>query len=299
MASKREFKASRGINKLLSNINQELEDNREEVVKQLAANFAMLPIAHISPNPNQPRKDFEPEALAELAESIKALGVVQPITVKRIDHDKYEIISGERRYRASKSAGIDEIPAYIRVVNDQELLEMALIENIQRRDLNAIEIANSYSRLIVEFNLTHQQLSERVGKKRSVVTNYLRLLKLDPAIQSDVKKGLLTMGHARALAGLQDLAVMSMIHQRIIAENLSVRQTEDLVKQYNEPQPSKPSAPSTPKLDPAHLQVQRSLTDRFATKVNLKVAPTGKGQIVINFNDTHDLNRILDLLDKE
>lgn len=299
MASKREFKASRGINKLLSNINQELEDNREEVVKQLAANFAMLPIAYISPNANQPRKDFEPEALAELAESIKALGVVQPITVKRIDHNKYELISGERRYRASKMAGLDEMPAYIRVVNDQEILEMALIENIQRRDLNAIEIANSYSRLIVEFNLTHQQLSERVGKKRSVVTNYLRLLKLDPAIQSDVKKGLLSMGHARALAGLQDLAVMSMIHQRIIHEGLSVRQAEDLVKQYNEPKATQAQKPATPKLDPAYQQVQRSLTDRFATKVNLKVADTGKGQIVINFSDTHDLNRILDLLDSE
>lgn len=299
MANKREFKASRGINKLLSNINQELEENREEVVKQLASNFAMLPIAQIAPNPNQPRKDFEPEALAELAESIKTLGVVQPITVKRLDNNQYEIISGERRYRASKMAGLDEMPAYIRVVNDQELLEMALIENIQRRDLNAIEIANSYSRLIVEFNLTHQQLSERVGKKRSVVTNYLRLLKLDPAIQSDVKKGLLTMGHARALAGIQDLAVMGMIHQRIIAENLSVRQTEDLVKQYNEPKPDKTAASNAPKLDPAYQQVQRTLTDRFATKVNLKVSPAGKGQIVINFNDTHDLNRILDLLDEE
>lgn len=298
MAKKRrDFKAGKGINALLSNINQEIEDNREAVVKELASNFAMLPIHQIKANAGQPRKDFNEESISELSASIKTLGLIQPITVKRIKTNAYEIISGERRFRASKKAGLKEIPAYIRIGNDQELLEMALVENIQRQDLNAIEIANTYSRLLVEFDLTHEKLAKRVGKKRSVVTNYLRLLKLEPKIQADVKDGNLSMGHARVLAGVQDGAILNLIHQRVIEEKLSVRQTEALAAQYAQPK-AKSTSSSKPKLAPAYKNVQDKLIKRFESKVNLKVNDKGKGQIVINFSNDDDLNRILDLLEE-
>lgn len=297
MAKRRDFKAGKGISALLNSIDTEIEGNRAAVVKELAANFAMLPIEQVKPNPNQPRKHFDEEALQELSESIKSLGLIQPITVKHVANRKYEIISGERRYRASKQAGLKEIPAYIRIGNDQELMEMALVENIQRKDLNAIEIANTYSRLIAEFSLTHEQLSDRVGKKRSVITNYLRLLKLDPKIQADVKNGLLSMGHARALAGLQDLAILNMVHQKVLDESLSVRQTEVLVAQYSS-QPKARSTAAKPKLAPEFQRVQDNLTSLFSTKVNVKVNPKGKGQIVINFGNNSDLNRILDMLEE-
>lgn len=296
MAKRRGFKAGKGISALLNSIDTEIETNKAGVVKELAANFAMLPIEEVNPNPNQPRKHFEAEALQELSESIKSLGVIQPITVKHLAHKKYEIISGERRYRASKVAGLTKIPAYIRIGNDQELMEMALVENIQRKDLNAIEIANTYSRLIAEFSLTHEQLSDRVGKKRSAITNYLRLLKLDPKIQADVKNGHLSMGHARALAGIQDLAILNMVHQKVLDEALSVRQTEALVAQYSS-QPKARSA-AKPRLSPEFQRVQDNLTNMFSTKVNVKVNPKGKGQIVINFMNNNDLNRILEMLDE-
>ncbi len=296
MAKRRDFKAGKGINALLSNINQEIEQNREAVVKELASNFAMLPIHEIRPNPGQPRKDFNEENIGELAESIRTLGLIQPITVKRIAQNEYEIISGERRYRASKKAGLQEVPAYIRIGNDQELLEMALVENIQRKDLNAIEIANTYSRLLVEFDLTHEKLADRVGKKRSVVTNYLRLLKLDPKIQADVKDGNLSMGHARVLAGIQDIAVLNMIHQKVIEESLSVRQTETLAAQYSEKSKSKSTAGKS-KLTPVYQNLQDRLVKRFESKVALKVNGKGKGQIVINFINDDDLNRILEMLE--
>lgn len=295
MAKRRDFKAGKGISALLNNINQEIESNHEAVVKELATNFAMLPIEQIRTNKNQPRKDFDETTLNELAESIRALGVIQPITVKRVGNQQYEIISGERRYRASKKAQLKEIPAYIRIGNDQELLEMALVENIQRKDLNAIEIANSYSRLIVEFDLTHEQLAERVGKKRSVVSNYLRLLKLDPKIQADLKNGNLAMGHARVLAGISDLAVLNMIHQRIIEEKLSVRQTEALAAQHTANKPKK--AVADKKLAPAYVRIKDQLKDHFSAKVDLKVNDRGRGQIVINFASNDDLNRILELLE--
>ncbi len=297
MAKRRNFRAGKkGINALLSNINQEIESNHGEVVKQLAANFAMLPIVQITPNAGQPRKDFDEYDLKELSESIRNLGVIQPITVRRTGHESYQIISGERRYKASKRAGLNEIPAYIRIGNDQELLEMALVENIQRKDLNAIEIANSYSRLIVEFDLTHEKLADRVGKKRSAVTNYLRLLKLTPAIQSDLKHKNLSMGHARVLAGIQDLAFLKQLHRQIIDEKLSVRATEALAAAYNNPKDAK--ATKKPKLSAEYERVRDTLKNRFSTKIDLKVNEKGKGQIVINFSDTGDLNRILDLIEE-
>ena len=297
MAKRRNFKASKGINALLSNINQEIEEDKAAVVKELASNFAMLPVKHISANPNQPRKHFDQEMLQELADSIQSLGLIQPITVKRTGDNQYEIISGERRFRASKLAKIKEIPAYIRIGNDQELMEMALVENIQRKDLNAIEIAYTYSRLIAEFNLKHEQLAERVGKKRSVITNYLRLLKLSAKIQADVKDGKLSMGHGRVLAGIQDMAVRDMLHAKIIDESLSVRQTEAIAAQLSDKTTSRGVA-SKPRLAPLYQKVQDNLKDFFHSKVNLKVNTEGKGQIVINFSDNDDLNRILDLLEE-
>ena len=193
-------------------------------------------------------------------------------------------------------AKVKEIPAYIRIGNDQELMEMALVENIQRKDLNAIEIAYTYSRLIAEFDLKHEQLAERVGKKRSVITNYLRLLKLSAEIQSDVKDGKLSMGHGRVLAGIQDLAVRDMLHSKITEEGLSVRQTEAFAAQLSDKTSSRGTS-SKPRLAPTYQKVQDNLKDFFNSKVNLKVNAQGKGQIVINFASNDDLNRILDLLD--
>ena len=225
MAKKRQF--GRGINALLKDINTEIESSTtQEVVKELAKNFATLPISQVAPNPSQPRKDFDIAALEELATSIKTLGIIQPITVRLVRENDYQIISGERRYRACKRAGLKEIPAYIRIANDQELLEMALVENIQRQDLNPIEVAASYDRLIRECNLTHKELSGRLGKSRSVITNFMRLLKLSPEGQKNVRDGLISMGHARSLVGVLDTELQVQILKDIIENGHSVRQVE-------------------------------------------------------------------------
>lgn len=226
MAKKRQF--GKGINALLKDINIEIETNKAGVVTQLAANFATLPIHQITPNPDQPRQDFDDAALEELANSIRTLGIIQPITVRFLQNEEYQIISGERRYRASKLAGLDEIPAYIRIGNDQELLEMAIVENIQREDLNPLEVGASYERLIRECDLTHKELSTRLGKSRTAVTNALRLLKLTPESQKAVKEGLISMGHARSLVGVEDAVLQVLLLNDLLAEGHSVRQVEGL-----------------------------------------------------------------------
>ncbi|MEM1322261.1 MAG: ParB/RepB/Spo0J family partition protein [Bacteroidota bacterium] len=288
----------KGIRALLSNIDKQVEENPEQLVKELASNTAMINIDTIEVNPFQPRKEFEQGPLEELSESIKVHGLIQPITLRRMGQNRYQLISGERRLRASRMAGLTEVPAYVRIVeNDQEMLEMALIENIQREDLNAVEVAFTYQRLIDECKLTHEKLSERVGKNRSSVTNYLRLLKLPPDIQQALKQRKISMGHARALVGVEDLALQLMLLKQITDEDLSVRAVEEIIRSYNQPA-GKAAAKSKSKLPAEYQSVQDNLRQYLGSKVLLKRKSNGAGQIVINFGSDADLNRLLDLIEQ-
>jgi len=228
--------------------------------------------------------------------SIRELGVIQPITVRKIDFNQYQLISGERRLRASKINGFKTIPAYIRIANDQESLEMALVENIQRHDLDPIEIALSYQRLIDEIQLTQEQMSERVGKKRSTIANYLRLLKLDPIIQTGIRDGFISMGHGRAIINIDDQDVQTDIYQKIVSQNLSVRETEALVKSYQESiKPTAKKATKAASFDIAEHE-KKAIATYFGTKVDVKVAGNGKGKITIPFHSEEDFNRIIKLI---
>ncbi|CAM4401389.1 chromosome partitioning protein, ParB family [Pedobacter westerhofensis] len=260
-------------------------------------NIGTIKISDIATNPYQPRTEFDQVALNELAESIRVQGLIQPITVRGAEGGKYQLISGERRLRASKLAGLTEIPAYVRQANDQQMLEMALIENIQRENLNAIEVALSFQRMLDECSLKQEQLGERVGKNRSTVTNYLRLLKLPPAIQISIRDQKITMGHARALINVEEPEKQLFIHQEIIDKGLSVRKVEELVRSINSLQ-MKPKAAKQPAgVSFEYQKLQRDLASRFATKVKLKVGENGKGAIEIPFVSNDDLSRILELLD--
>jgi ParB family chromosome partitioning protein len=254
-------------------------------------------INDVATNPFQPRTEFDQVALNELADSIRIQGLIQPITVRKADGGAYQLISGERRLRASKLAGLTEIPAYIRSANDQQMLEMALIENIQRENLNAIEVALSFQRMLEECNLKQEQLGERVGKNRSTVTNYLRLLKLPPAIQISIRDQKISMGHARALINVESVDKQLFIHQEIIDKGLSVRKVEELVRSINSLQlkPKTEKQPSGTSFE--YQKLQKDLASRFATKVKLKVGENGKGAIEIPFVSDDDLSRILELLD--
>lgn len=284
-----------GVRALLSNYEQESKETQATVVKELSHSVALIPLTEIEVNPYQPRNEFDEEALGELAESLKIHGLIQPITVRRLADRQYQLISGERRLRASKLAGLTEIPAYIRLANDQEMIEMALVENIQREDLNAIEVAITYQRLIDECSLTHENLSERVGKKRSTVTNSLRLLKLPPDIQKSLKEGAISMGHARALLSIEDPAVQTTIFREVKAKDLSVRATENLIRSYKEPVPVKKEKPAA--LSHDYKAVETNLRNFLGAKVILNLKPNGSGQISIPFSSTDDLNRILDLIE--
>lgn len=235
----------RGLSALLKDPENDIKSIEDKNADKVVGNILEVEIDSIEINPFQPRTNFNEEALQELASSIKELGVIQPITVRKLDFNKYQLISGERRLRASKLVGMTTIPAYIRIANDNESLVMALVENIQRHDLDPIEIALSYQRLIDEIQLTQEQMSERVGKKRSTITNYLRLLKLDPIIQTGIRDGFISMGHGRAIIGIEDLDVQSDIYQKIVSQNLSVRETEALVKNHQDG--LKPYAPKAKK----------------------------------------------------
>lgn len=260
-------------------------------------NIGTIKISDIATNPYQPRTEFDQVALNELAESIRVQGLIQPITVRGAEGGKYQLISGERRLRASKLAGLTVIPAYVRQANDQQMLEMALIENIQRENLNAIEVALSFQRMLDECSLKQEQLGERVGKNRSTVTNYLRLLKLPPAIQISIRDQKITMGHARALINVEEPEKQLFIHQEIIDKGLSVRKVEELVRSINSLQ-MKPKAAKQPAgVSFEYQKLQRDLASRFATKVKLKVGENGKGAIEIPFVSNDDLSRILELLD--
>ncbi|MEO0007416.1 MAG: hypothetical protein RJA20_1612 [Bacteroidota bacterium] len=297
--SKAKFETG-GIKALLGNpkqLEKAVQEHPAEVVRELATTVAMIPVGQIKTNSGQPRKAFDKDALDELAASIKAHGIIQPITVRRIQDKEYQIISGERRFRASQIAGLKELPAYIRLANDQELLEMALIENIQREDLNAWEIAVSYGRLSEEFKLTHERLSERVGKQRSTITNYLRLLKFegDPDIKRGLVENRISMGHARALAGVEDYAMRNSLYKQIIESDLSVRAVEALIASYQDAKKPK-DAKKEGSISPQMREIQDRLNAFFGAKVQLKREQNGKGQIVIKFANDSELNRVLDVI---
>ncbi len=270
--------------------------NETTANSDLVGTIVELDIQRIEVNPFQPRSYFDEEALNELANSIKELGVIQPITVRKTENNKFQLVSGERRFRASKRIGNTTIPAYIRVANDQEMLEMALVENIQRKNLDPIEVALSYQRLVDEIKLTQEELSVRVGKKRSTVTNYLRLLKLDPIIQTGMRDGFLSMGHGRALINVENSDEQLHIYEQIIKHKLSVRQTEELVKgtKSENNKTKKDSQSKTPSFIKEGIPV---ISDYFGHKINVSVNAKGKGKITIPFHSEEDFNRIKKLLE--
>ncbi|WP_347052791.1 ParB/RepB/Spo0J family partition protein [Flavobacterium olei] len=287
----------RGLSALLKDPENDIKSVEDKNADKVVGNIIELEISAIEINPFQPRSNFNEESLRELATSIKELGVIQPITVRKLEFNKYQLISGERRLRASKLVGLTHVPAYIRIANDNESLVMALVENIQRHDLDPIEIALSYQRLIDEIQLTQEQMSDRVGKKRSTIANYLRLLKLDPIIQTGIRDGFISMGHGRAIINIDDLDVQTDIYQKIVSQNLSVRETEALVKNYHEG--NQPKADGKPKVDSAFVvrETQKNtFNDYFGSKVDIKVAGNGKGKITIPFNSEADFNRIIKLI---
>lgn len=287
----------RGLSALLKDPTNDIKSVEDKGADKVVGNIIELELDAIEVNPFQPRSNFNEETLTELATSIKELGVIQPITVRKLDFNKYQLISGERRLRASKLAGLETIPAYIRLADDNESLVMALVENIQRHDLDPIEVALSYQRLIDEISLTQEELSDRVGKKRSTITNYLRLLKLDPIIQTGMRDGFISMGHGRALINVSDADVQSDIYHKVVTENLSVRETEALVKKYHES-----LKPKSTKAKASTFNIEendkKSFNDFFGTKVDVKIANNGKGKITIPFHSEEDFNRILKLINK-
>lgn len=287
----------KGLRALLSNIETTTSpENKTELVKTLTSTTSSLPIDEIEVNPFQPRIEFESEALMELAKSIKVHGLIQPITVRAMGDSKYQLISGERRWRASRMAGLKEIPAYVRIANDQEMLEMALIENIQRSDLNAIEIAISYQRLMDECALTHEALADRLGKNRSTVTNYVRLLKLPPEIQSSIKSGDFSMGHARTLAGMDDVVRQLHVYKKAIADHMSVRQLEQFVRQQNEGGQTTPAKTADQHNDNEVNRITKELSKLMGVKISIKRDNKGKGFIQIPFSSDIEFNSIYDLL---
>lgn len=306
MTSNRKQALGKGLSALLSGGSTE-----EQVVTNPStrseAGVAMINVNWIVANPYQPRTEFEQEALEELAESIKVHGIIQPVTLRKLGDQQYQLISGERRFRASQMAGLTEIPAYIRTADDQTMLEMALIENIQREDLNAIEVAFSYQRLIDECNLTQEQLSNRVAKKRSTITNYLRLLKLPAEIQQGIKQGKITMGHARALINAGDEKKQLEIYHKIIQDELSVRQVEELVRKKDESKTEKSSVTKkseskTIEEDPERTHTFKLYGDKLSSILNrpiqIQQTKDGKGRITIEFDNDEQLEKIIEFFDR-
>jgi ParB family chromosome partitioning protein len=287
----------RGLSALLKDPENDIKSASDKNADKVVGNIIELDIEAIEINPFQPRSNFNEESLKELATSIKELGIIQPITVRKLEFNKYQLISGERRLRAATLTGLKTVPAYIRIANDNESLTMALVENIQRHDLDPIEIALSYQRLIDEIQLTQEQLSERVGKKRSTIANYLRLLKLDPIIQTGIRDGFISMGHGRAIINIEDLDIQTAIYQKIVSQNLSVRDTEALVKNYQESLKPKSiaKAKSSYSFEIEESQ-KKAFTRYFGNKVDVKVAGNGKGKITIPFQSEEDFNRIMELI---
>ncbi|MCM5663947.1 ParB/RepB/Spo0J family partition protein [Galbibacter mesophilus] len=286
----------RGLSALLKDPENDIKSASDKNADKVVGNIVELELDAIEVNPFQPRTNFNEETLQELATSIKELGVIQPITVRKIDFNQYQLVSGERRLRASKLAGLKSVPAYIRIANDQESLEMALVENIQRQDLDPIEISLSYQRLIDEINITQEQLSDRVGKKRSTITNYLRLLKLDPIIQTGMRDGFVSMGHGRALINIENKKDQLEIYEKVITNNLSVRETEKLVREYQTEKEPKSTKNTTPELPDYISDNVEELTEYFSSKVDVKVAKNGKGKLIIPFHSKEDFLRLAKLI---
>ncbi|PQJ32832.1 chromosome partitioning protein ParB [Nonlabens arenilitoris] len=283
----------RGLSALLKDPSNDITNANDKNADKIVGNVVDLNLADIEMNPFQPRTSFNEENLRELASSIKELGVIQPITVRKMGFNKYELVSGERRCRASKLLGLETIPAYVRIANDQESLEMALVENIQRQDLDPIEIALSYQRLIEEIDLTQEQMSDRVGKSRSAITNYLRLLKLDPIIQTGMRDGFISMGHGRALIAVDNLDKQLDIYQQILANGLSVRETEAIVKAEKSGNTLPRKQAKTTKLPTELADATEKLSQVLDTKVNATVDAKGKGKLTIAFKSQKELERII------
>lgn len=294
--SKQKAQIGKGIGALLGNIKEEVKNfERKQVVvheEAILGSISRILLSEIEINPYQPRKDFDKETLQELANSIKEHDVIQPITVTKIGQKTYQLISGERRFRAAKLAGLKDIPAYIRQAEKKEIMEMALIENLQREDLNAIEIGLSYKQLMDEYAYTQEALADRVHKERSTITNYLRLLKLPPTIQNAVRNGKLSMGHARSILGAEHIDLQLQVFEEVISKDLSVRATENLIKNLKSKKPNS-SLNIKNKLQPELKKIEDDLASHFSTKVYLDKKSKGKGSILIEFYSDEDLNRIL------
>jgi ParB family transcriptional regulator, chromosome partitioning protein len=298
----------KGLSALLENANTDITTKNIGVAGgQTVGSISSLAIDQIEANPFNPRTNFEEAALTELSDSIKEHGIIQPLTVRKLGRDKYQLISGERRFRASQLAGLTEVPCYIRIANDQNMLEMALVENIQREDLNAVEVALSYQRLLDECNLTQEQLSQKLGKSRSNIANFLRLLKLPAAIQVGIREGLLTMGHARALVNAGNEETQLSLFRRIVSEELSVRDVEAILKGNREPEvkeeklsldelvESSEKAPAA-ELSPAIVEFRNRLSENLSAKVAISADNKGRGKIVINFDSQEQLDRIIEAI---
>ncbi|MGY5850992.1 ParB/RepB/Spo0J family partition protein [Salegentibacter sp. F14] len=289
----------RGLSALLKDPQNDIQSAEDKNADKLVGHIVELELEAIEVNPFQPRTSFNEDALKELASSINELGVIQPITVRKLDFNKYQLVSGERRFRASKIVGLKTIPAYIRIANDQESLEMALVENIQRQDLDPIEISLSYQRLIDEINLTQEQLSERVGKNRSTIANYLRLLKLDPIIQTGMRDGFLSMGHGRALINVEDPQQQLNIYEKILQKSLSVRETEQLVREINSGKTGKKTTKTTTSVPKTYKKGIKEFSEYLGTKVDVKLTKKGSGKLSIPFKSEEDFNRIKKLIQGE
>ena len=272
----------------------------DEVQTGGSSSICEIPLSKIVANPNQPRREFDEEALNELARSIKEIGIIQPITLRCLDEEHYQIISGERRFRASQIAGLESIPSYVRTADDENVMEMALIEKIQREDVNAVEIALAYQHLLDEYSLTQERLSERVGKKRATIANYLRLLKLPAAVQMGLRDKLIDMGHARALITLSDAKLQVKLYNEIVKEGYSVRKVEEIVKELTQPLAQDGAAKGIQKqqLLPSEYKIlKQHLSTFFQTKVQLTCSPKGSGKISISFKNEEELERIMGMLD--
>jgi ParB family chromosome partitioning protein len=285
----------KGIRSLLQTIDNEMKTPSGQLKSDIAESVTgvnRIPISIILPNPKQPRKDFSEQSLSELAASIRLHDIIQPVTVSKLG-DKYQLISGERRYRAAKLAGLKDIPAYVRQANDSELLELAVLENLQREDLNAIEIGLSYKRIIDELDYTQEEVAERMGKERTTISNYIRLLKLPPDIQVAVRKGEISMGHARCLINIDAVEKQLLVYREIKKKDLSVRQTEALVRDlYSDSK--KVTSNQKSGLPPAYQRIENALATHFSTKVKLKHHSKGNGTISIEYFSLEEFNHILD-----
>lgn len=287
----------KGLSALLENANTDITSNKKDETL-VTGSVSNIPVSQIETNPFQPRTDFEAQALLDLANSIKEQGIIQPVTVRKMGYDKYQLISGERRFRASQIAGLTSIPAYIRIANDQAMLEMALVENIQRENLNAIEVALSYKRLIEECSLTQEDLSKKVGKERSTIANFLRLLKLPAEIQAAIRDGKITMGHARALLALDSEAKQVSVYKQILDEELSVRQVEGLSRNISSYKSKLNKAGNSNAGATFELEkLAENLNQHFKAKVKVQKANNGSGKITIPFKSEDDLGRILNILE--